>query len=127
MRAKSTTTIKTDTVCTKRGRFFLYMYSPLGGITVTAKPNPGGNTTYEVQYNGWDKKSDSEKTKDAILTSLFEGYLGDSVRLPLLKKNIKDIFAGAWVTTSNIEDYIRAAEPRQVFRGNGGRKGRTAV
>ena len=33
---------------------FLYMYSPLGGITVTAKPNPGGNTTYEVQYNGWD-------------------------------------------------------------------------
>ncbi len=94
---------------------FLYMYSPLGGITVTAKPNPGGNTTYEVQYNGWDKKSDSEKTKDAILTSLFEGYLGDSVRLPLLKKNIKDIFAGAWVTTSNIEDYIRAAERGKYF------------
>lgn len=99
---------------TEAWQIYLFMYGRISGVSVTKNQ---ATNTYTVDYSGWDKKSASELTQDALINELYRLYVGDQLLLSSYKEAIKAFFSndGGWATTSNMYDYMRSVASGVIF------------
>ena len=84
-----------------------------GLITFSTEDNVK-DTPAAVQWNGYDRYTDSQKTQEYLVAHVYDVIIGGEMGIDTYKANLKAITSGGWATASNLLAYVKSRAIQDV-------------
>lgn len=90
------------------------IFLAMEGLITFSNEDNVKNTPAAVQWNGYDKLTDAQKTQEYLVAHMYEVYIGGEMSIETYKANLKAITSGGWATASNLLAYVKSRAIQDV-------------
>ena len=84
------------------------IFLAMEGLITFSNEDSVKNTPAAVQWNGYDKLTDAQKTQEYLVAHMYEVYIGGEMGIETYKANLKAITSGGWATAGNLLMYVKS-------------------